>query len=85
MFLSKITGLHWPLFSTQPGEYCCKNIATVRMSFSVQPYPGGPAGIKGIEDMVGLFINTIPLRTQTIPGEKIIDVVFRTDQGIAGT
>ncbi|HLP62841.1 MAG TPA: amino acid adenylation domain-containing protein, partial [Candidatus Deferrimicrobium sp.] len=41
---------------------------------------GRSAAIKGIEDMVGLLINTVPLRTQTIPGEKIIDVVFRTDQ-----
>ncbi|MCX6582597.1 MAG: amino acid adenylation domain-containing protein [Candidatus Aminicenantes bacterium] len=41
---------------------------------------GRSAGIKGIEDMVGLFINTIPLRTQTTPREKIGDVVFRTDK-----
>ncbi|HLP49195.1 MAG TPA: condensation domain-containing protein, partial [Candidatus Kapabacteria bacterium] len=43
---------------------------------------GRPGGIKGIEDMVGLFINTIPLRTQTSPNEKIIDVVFRIDQAL---
>ncbi|HLP59195.1 MAG TPA: condensation domain-containing protein, partial [Candidatus Deferrimicrobium sp.] len=36
--------------------------------------------IKGIEDMVGLFIYTIPLRIQTAPGEKIGDMLFRTDQ-----
>ncbi|MCX6581229.1 MAG: amino acid adenylation domain-containing protein, partial [Candidatus Aminicenantes bacterium] len=41
---------------------------------------GRSAGIKGIEDMVGLFINTIPSRTQTTPNEKIIAVVLRTDQ-----
>ena len=41
---------------------------------------GRSAGIKGIEDMVGLFINTIPLRTQTTPSEKIGAVVFRTDK-----
>ena len=41
---------------------------------------GRSGGIKGIEEMVGLFINTIPLRTQTSPNEKIIDVVFQTDQ-----
>ncbi|MDQ1352897.1 MAG: tyrocidine synthetase, partial [Acidobacteriota bacterium] len=43
---------------------------------------GRTAEIKGIEEMVGLFINTIPLRTQTIPREKICDVVFRTDQAL---
>ncbi|MDQ1351166.1 MAG: polyketide synthase PksJ [Acidobacteriota bacterium] len=41
---------------------------------------GRTAAIKGIEDMVGLFINTIPLRIETIPHEKIGDVVFRTDK-----
>ncbi|HLP47528.1 MAG TPA: condensation domain-containing protein, partial [Candidatus Kapabacteria bacterium] len=41
---------------------------------------GRTGGIKGIEDMVGLFINTIPLRIQAAPNEKIIEVVFRTDQ-----
>ncbi|HLP47650.1 MAG TPA: condensation domain-containing protein, partial [Candidatus Kapabacteria bacterium] len=40
---------------------------------------GRSGGIKGIENMVGLFINTIPLRTQTTPNEKIIDVVFEID------
>ncbi|MDQ1352804.1 MAG: hypothetical protein QG657_3110, partial [Acidobacteriota bacterium] len=41
---------------------------------------GRSAGVKGIEDMVGLFINTIPLRINTNANEKIIDVVLRTDQ-----
>ena len=41
---------------------------------------GRSGELKGIEDMVGLFINTIPLRIDTHPGEKIIDVVYRTDQ-----
>ncbi len=31
--------------------------------------------VKGIEDMVGLFINTIPLRIQSAPGVKIINIV----------
>ncbi|HLP49199.1 MAG TPA: amino acid adenylation domain-containing protein, partial [Candidatus Kapabacteria bacterium] len=43
---------------------------------------GRSGAIKGIENMVGLFINTIPLRTQTAPGGKIIDVVFQTDQAV---
>ncbi|MCX6582473.1 MAG: amino acid adenylation domain-containing protein, partial [Candidatus Aminicenantes bacterium] len=36
---------------------------------------GRSAGLKGIEDMVGLFINTIPLRIQATPGFKLIDIV----------
>ena len=42
---------------------------------------GRPAGIRGIENMVGLFINTIPLRVQTGAGggEKIIDLLHRID------
>jgi hypothetical protein len=36
---------------------------------------GRSAGIKGIEDMVGLFINTLPLRVQAAPGVKIIEVL----------
>ena len=36
--------------------------------------------IPGIEEMVGLFINTIPLRIQTFPGEKILDLLHRIDQ-----
>jgi iturin family lipopeptide synthetase B len=36
---------------------------------------GRSTGVKGIEDMVGLFINTIPLRVQSTPGVKIIDVL----------
>ncbi|UCH93956.1 MAG: amino acid adenylation domain-containing protein [Candidatus Aminicenantes bacterium] len=38
---------------------------------------GRSARIKGIEDMVGLFINTIPLRVSTEAGEKIKDMVQR--------
>jgi amino acid adenylation domain-containing protein len=36
---------------------------------------GRSARIKGIEDMVGLFINTLPLRVQSGPDVKIIDVL----------
>jgi len=36
---------------------------------------GRPAGVPGIERMVGLFINTIPLRIQIYPGEKIADLL----------
>ncbi len=40
---------------------------------------GRPAGIRGIEKMVGLFINTMPLRMQTYTGEKISDLLHRID------
>ncbi|MGE5343722.1 MAG: amino acid adenylation domain-containing protein [Candidatus Omnitrophota bacterium] len=43
---------------------------------------GRSAGIKGINDMVGLFINTIPLRVNTHPDEKRIDAVFRIDDAL---
>ncbi len=43
---------------------------------------GRPAQIKGIEDIVGLFINTIPLRIQTPPDEKIRDIVYRIDHAL---
>jgi fengycin family lipopeptide synthetase D len=38
---------------------------------------GRSAKIKGIEHMVGLFINTLPLRINTHPHEKIINVLYR--------
>ncbi|UCH95648.1 MAG: AMP-binding protein, partial [Candidatus Aminicenantes bacterium] len=38
---------------------------------------GRPAKIREIEEMVGLFINTIPLRVRTEPGEKISDLLYR--------
>ncbi|MCU0289436.1 MAG: condensation domain-containing protein, partial [Acidobacteria bacterium] len=40
---------------------------------------GRSVGIKGIEDMVGLFINTVPLRIYSNPGETIINAVTRID------
>ncbi len=33
--------------------------------------------IKGIENMVGLFINTLPLRIQTLPGETVSSFLYR--------
>ncbi|HLP48916.1 MAG TPA: condensation domain-containing protein, partial [Candidatus Kapabacteria bacterium] len=41
---------------------------------------GRSAELRGIENMVGLFINTVPLRIQTTSCEKLIDVVLGTDQ-----
>jgi amino acid adenylation domain-containing protein len=39
---------------------------------------GRPANIKGIEHVVGLFINTIPLRVQAHPDEHISSLLKRT-------
>ncbi|HLP49064.1 MAG TPA: amino acid adenylation domain-containing protein, partial [Candidatus Kapabacteria bacterium] len=36
---------------------------------------GRSGAVKGIEDMVGLFINTIPLRVQTPPGVKMMNIL----------
>ncbi|HLP45401.1 MAG TPA: condensation domain-containing protein, partial [Candidatus Kapabacteria bacterium] len=41
---------------------------------------GRSANLKGIENIVGLFINTIPLRIDTYPDETSIDAVSRIDQ-----
>ncbi len=38
---------------------------------------GRPANIKGIEKIVGLFINTLPLRVRHYPGERTIDLLHR--------
>jgi tyrocidine synthetase-3 len=40
---------------------------------------GRPAEIQGIENMVGLFINTIPLRLRAAGDEKIIDLLHRVN------
>jgi len=41
---------------------------------------GRSAKIKSIEDIVGLFINTVPLRVQTFPGEKISNLLYRINR-----
>ncbi|NIM11556.1 MAG: amino acid adenylation domain-containing protein [Candidatus Aminicenantes bacterium] len=44
---------------------------------------GRSAQIKGIEEMVGLFINTQPLRIRTRrEDEKIIDLLYRTNESL---
>jgi amino acid adenylation domain-containing protein len=40
---------------------------------------GRSAPIKGIENMVGLFINTIPLRVTAEAGEKIKDLIYKVN------
>ncbi|MCP4157357.1 MAG: amino acid adenylation domain-containing protein, partial [bacterium] len=36
---------------------------------------GRSAAVEGIEQMVGLFINTLPLRVQTLPGHRLEDLL----------
>ncbi|MGW2332289.1 amino acid adenylation domain-containing protein, partial [Streptomyces sp. NPDC001700] len=38
---------------------------------------GRPADVAGVEDMVGLFINTLPLRARMSPGESVAGFVRR--------
>jgi amino acid adenylation domain-containing protein/non-ribosomal peptide synthase protein (TIGR01720 family) len=38
---------------------------------------GRPAGLPGVEDMVGLFINTVPVRVRLRPAETWIDLLRR--------
>ncbi|MCU0288415.1 MAG: amino acid adenylation domain-containing protein, partial [Acidobacteria bacterium] len=43
---------------------------------------GRSANVNGIEDIVGLFINTIPLRVQFLAGLKIIDIVTYVENSL---
>ncbi|MCP5048770.1 MAG: hypothetical protein GY940_16485, partial [bacterium] len=43
---------------------------------------GRSAGVNGIEDMVGLFINTIPLRVRTGGSETIADFLYRINESL---
>ncbi|MCK4765019.1 MAG: amino acid adenylation domain-containing protein, partial [Candidatus Aminicenantes bacterium] len=43
---------------------------------------GRAAKIKGIEDMVGLFINTLPLRVESESGEKIADLLKKVNKAV---
>lgn len=54
-------------------HYNCSNDVVFDTSVSGR----NPGCLKGIENMVGLFINTLPLRVNTYPGEKIEDFLTR--------
>lgn len=41
--------------------------------------PGRDADVPGIREMVGLFINTLPLRVRTFPGETVLQLLRRID------
>jgi len=43
---------------------------------------GRMADVPGIEDIVGLFINTVPLRLHGLPREKILDLLYRIHQAL---
>ncbi|WP_328409963.1 non-ribosomal peptide synthetase [Nocardia sp. NBC_00403] len=38
---------------------------------------GRPPQLAGVEDMVGLFINTLPVRVRLEPGERVVDLLAR--------
>ncbi|MGH8571319.1 MAG: non-ribosomal peptide synthetase, partial [Gammaproteobacteria bacterium] len=38
---------------------------------------GRPADLPGVESMIGLFINTIPVRVRLDPGESLVDLLHR--------
>jgi len=40
---------------------------------------GRSARVRGVEGIVGLFINTLPLRVQCDPGEKIEELLYKID------
>ncbi|SCW56608.1 non-ribosomal peptide synthase domain TIGR01720/amino acid adenylation domain-containing protein, partial [Paenibacillus tianmuensis] len=41
---------------------------------------GRPAEIPGVESIVGLFINTIPVRLQAVPGESFAQAMIRSQE-----
>ena len=45
---------------------------------------GRSTQVKGIEDMVGLFINTVPLRLRIFPGDKVREVLRRITKILLG-
>ncbi|KJK28178.1 condensation domain-containing protein, partial [Paenibacillus polymyxa] len=41
---------------------------------------GRPGDIPGVEHMIGLFINTIPVRVQSEPGKSFVELMKRTQR-----
>ncbi|RZL81354.1 MAG: amino acid adenylation domain-containing protein, partial [Rhodococcus sp. (in: high G+C Gram-positive bacteria)] len=41
---------------------------------------GRPAGLPGVESMVGLFINTVPVRVQSTPGDTAAELLTRLQE-----
>ncbi|MFD7523071.1 amino acid adenylation domain-containing protein [Paenibacillus chitinolyticus] len=46
---------------------------------------GRPADIAGVESMIGLFINTIPVRVRSEAGESVADVLRKTQEQALGS
>ncbi len=72
-----LAGVFYTVWGLLLHQYC--NSQDVLFGTTVA---GRSARIKGIEEMVGLFINTIPLRIQTTPGEKMVAVVSGVDHAL---
>ncbi|GAA1938250.1 hypothetical protein GCM10009837_75670 [Streptomyces durmitorensis] len=45
---------------------------------------GRPPAVTGVESMVGMFINTLPVRVEYAPGDTLAEVVTRLQRGQAG-
>ncbi|MEU1056791.1 amino acid adenylation domain-containing protein, partial [Streptomyces sp. NPDC005876] len=45
---------------------------------------GRPPAVTGVESMVGMFINTLPVRVRYAPGDTLAEVVTRLQRGQAG-
>jgi len=45
---------------------------------------GRPPAIKGIENIVGLFINTLPLRIRTYNSIRLLEFLFQLDRNLQG-
>ncbi len=56
------------------------NVADVVFASTVS---GRPADLKGVERIVGLFINAIPVRIQIKPGQTVRDLLQKTHQDAA--
>ncbi|MBM2619513.1 amino acid adenylation domain-containing protein [Actinoplanes sp. LDG1-06] len=45
---------------------------------------GRPTDLSGMEEMVGLFINTVPLRLRVRPGDRLLDALSSVQRQITG-
>ena len=61
----------------QVGESCWRASWVERMSCSVQPCRGRPPELDHVESMVGLFINTLPVRVTIDPAESLRSLLSR--------
>ncbi|MFF2115569.1 amino acid adenylation domain-containing protein, partial [Rhodococcus koreensis] len=57
------------------GQWCARRDVVFGATVS-----GRPAGLAGVESMVGLFINTVPVRVQSVPGDTAAEVLTRLQE-----